>query len=72
MALIFRDARDHRRRVLEHQAGLAADRRAPDAGPADPQMRISLIGEARRGDGAPPPKRRKRAAPPVQPKLGDI
>jgi len=72
MAPISRNAKDHQRRVLEHQTRMAADRRAPDAGPVDPQMRIPLVGEVKRNDAAPQPKRKKRLDLPVQPKLGDL
>jgi hypothetical protein len=71
MAALSRDA--HRRRVLEHQAKVEADKSAPTPVPAssDPQLKIRLIGEVRRSDETVEPKRaRQRSRKRVQPDLG--
>jgi hypothetical protein len=67
-----RDTTEHRRRVLEHQAKLAAERRTSEAAPSDPQLRIPLVGEVRRSDGAQAPKRRRKKPNADQLKLGDF
>jgi hypothetical protein len=68
----------HRRRVLEHQAKLEADRSTPvpvsvPSSP-DPQLKIRLIGEVRRSDEsvAPtePKRGRQRSRKRTQPDLG--
>jgi hypothetical protein len=70
MAALSRDA--HRRRVLEYQAKVEMERSAPTAGPSDPQLKIPLIGEVKRSDGTPQPKRRRpRGQKHVQPELGE-
>jgi hypothetical protein len=70
MAALSRYA--HRRRVLEHQAKVEADRSKPVPASvptaSDPQLEIRLIGEVRRSDETVEPKRvhqrsRKRAQP---------
>jgi hypothetical protein len=67
MAALLRDA--HRRRVLEHQAKIQADRSTP--GPADPQLKIRLIGEVKRDDTTMQAKRaRRRTRKPDQTDLG--
>ncbi|WP_428490676.1 hypothetical protein [Rhodopila sp.] len=70
MAAISEAARDHRRRILEHQQQAEA-RGNTAAAPPDPQLKIPLIGEARRlaEPGAKPA--RSRSKKPAQPKLGD-
>ena len=69
MAAPSRDA--HRRRVLEHQAKVAVERGKPVPASSDPQLKIRLIGEVRRGDKAAEPKRsRQRSRKPGQPDLG--
>ena len=55
MAALSRDA--HRRRVLEHQAKVAADRSAPIPPSSDPQLKILLIAEVKRSDETIEPKR---------------
>jgi hypothetical protein len=73
MASASRDDKGaHQRRVLEHQTRLAAERRAPDATPADPQLSIPLVGEVKRADDAPKTKRKKRARLPDQLKFGEL
>lgn len=73
MAAPERDAAEHRRRVLEHQARLAAEQKTPNAAPSDSQLRIPLVGEVKRSDGAQPPKRRRKdKQDPDQLKLGDF
>jgi hypothetical protein len=70
MGAFARDA--HRRRVLEYQAKAATEQSAATPGPSEPQLKIPLIGEVKRSDGAPPPKRRRRRAQKhVQPELGE-
>jgi hypothetical protein len=71
MGALARDA--HRRRVLEYQErAAAAERSVPPAGPSEPQLKIPLIGEAKRIGAAPQPKRRRpRAKKFVQPELGE-
>jgi hypothetical protein len=72
MAALSRDA--HRRRVLEHQAKVEADRSAAVPTPvpsSDPQLKILLIGEAKRSDNTVEPKRaRQRSRKRTQPDLG--
>jgi len=65
------ESRDHRRRVLEHQERVAAEQREAGARPTDPQLRIPLIGEARRPEPPPPKRRRPRTDKSVQPGLGE-
>ena len=55
VAALPRDA--HRRRVLEHQAMVEADRSTPVSSSSDPQLKIRLIGEVRRSDETVDPKR---------------
>jgi hypothetical protein len=72
MAAPSRDA--HRRRVLEHQAKVEADRSATVPTPipsSDPQLKTRLIGEVRRSDDTLQPKRgRQRPRKRAQPDLG--
>jgi hypothetical protein len=69
MAALSRDA--HRRRVLEHQAKVEADRSTPVPPSSDPQLKIRLIGEVRRSDETVEPKRaRQRSWKRAQPDLG--
>jgi hypothetical protein len=73
MAAPERDAAEHRRRVLEHQTKLAAERKTSDPAPSHSQLRIPLVGEVKRGAGAQPPKRRRKGKQdPAQPRLGDF
>jgi hypothetical protein len=60
MAALSRDA--HRRRVLEHQAMVEADRSTPVSSSSDPQLKIRLIGEVRRSDETVDPKRARPAS----------
>jgi hypothetical protein len=73
MAALSRDA--HRRRVLEHQAKVEADRGKPVPTPipssSDLQLKIRLIGEVKRSDETVEPKRgRRRSRKRTQPDLG--
>lgn len=73
MAALSRDA--HRRRVLEHQAKVEADRGKPVPTPirssSDPQLEIRLIGEVKLTDETVEPKRgRRRSRKRAQPNLG--
>jgi hypothetical protein len=71
MAAPSRDA--HRRRVLEHQAKVDADKSASTPVPAssDPQLNIRLIGEVKRsGEMVEPKRARQRSQKPAQPDLG--
>jgi hypothetical protein len=69
MAALSRDAQ--RRRVLEHQAKVEADRGTPVPVSSDPQLKIRLIGEVRRSDETVEPKRaRQRSRKRAQPDLG--
>ncbi len=65
----LRDA--HRRRVLEHQAKIEADRSTPVPPSSDRQLKIRLIGEVRNSDETAKPKRsRRRSRKRTQPDLG--
>lgn len=66
-----REIRDHRRRILEHQEKIAAERRAQAAQSTEPQLTMRLIGEVRRPEPSPPKRRRPRTNKPVQPELGE-
>ena len=69
MTALSRDA--HRRRILEHQAKVAADQSARVTSSSDPQLKIRLIGEVRRSDETVEPKRaRQRSRKRAQPDLG--
>jgi hypothetical protein len=69
MAALSRDA--HRRRVLEHQAKVEADRSTPVPASSDPQLKIPLIGEVRRNEEVAEPKRSpKRSRKQAQSDLG--
>ena len=73
MALVSRSAKaEHQRRVLEHQIRTAAERRAPDATQADPQLKIPLVGEVKRADDAQKTKRKKKVSLPGQLKLREL
>ncbi len=73
MGALSSKARDHRRRVLEHQEKLRARDHAPQSEPADPQLKIPLIGEVKRDEGVVARKRKlARTRKPDQPKLGDL
>jgi hypothetical protein len=62
---------DHRRRMLEHQERVEAERRSLAAQPSEPQLKIPLIGEVRRLEPSPPKRRRPRSIKGIQPKLGE-
>jgi hypothetical protein len=65
-------AKDHLRRVLEHQEKIDAERQGCDRQHVDPQLKMPLIGEVRRPGAAPPPKRaRPRKKTYTQPRLED-
>jgi hypothetical protein len=49
-------SREHRMRVLENQARIAAERTGPAEGVADPQKRMPLLVEVK----SSPPKQRSR------------
>ena len=69
MAALSRDA--HRRRVLEHQAKVAADRSTSIPPSSDPQLKIRLIAEVKRSDETVEPKLGRRRSPKrAQPDLG--
>ena len=71
VAAISQAARDHRRRIIEHQQQAEAQRQ-PTAAPPDPQLEIPLIGEVRRAAAIPTAKpARARSKKPAQPKLTD-
>jgi hypothetical protein len=67
-------AGDHRRRILDHQEKVEAQRRAPPTAPqsSEPQLRIPLIGEVRRPEPAASKPKRPRGKKPVQPDLGEF
>ena len=54
-----RDAAEHRRRVLEHQAKVAAEKGSSPPSTTGPQLKIPLIGEVRLEE-APAPRKRKK------------
>jgi hypothetical protein len=62
---------DHRRRILEYQEKLEAERK-PAAKPGDPQLKMPLIGIVRRAEPAPPNNKPQRTKKPIQPKLADL
>jgi hypothetical protein len=69
MAALSRES--HRRRVLEHQAKVEAERSTPHTSSSDPQLKIPLIGEVRRSDEMIEPTRaRQRSRKRAQPDLG--
>ena len=70
MAEISQAARDHRRRILDHQQKVQAEQRASGQ-PSDRQLKIPLIGEVCRPAEPAPKASRSRPKKPVQPKLGD-
>jgi hypothetical protein len=73
MAAFPRDAIAHRRRVLEHQAKVEAERGTPVPHSSETQLKIPLIGEVKPGGGAEQPKRKRgKTSRPVQPELGKL
>ena len=65
-------SREHRIRVLENQAKIAAERDASDRNGRDPQLKMPLIVEVKRSDAKPPPRRSRRKQDVGQPNLGDL
>jgi hypothetical protein len=65
-------SREHRMRVLENQAKIAAERSASVGNARDPQLKIPLIVEVKRSATKPPPRRTRRKPDPGQPDLGDL
>jgi hypothetical protein len=73
MAALERDAIAHRRRVLEHQAKVEAERGTAVPNPSEAQLKIPLIGEVKPSGGAEQLKRKRGKTPrPVQPELGKL
>jgi hypothetical protein len=64
--------REHRMRVLENQAKLAAEHSASDRNGRDPQLKMPLIVEVKRGATKPTPRRTRRKQDTGQPNLGDL
>jgi hypothetical protein len=64
------DPKEHRRRMLEHLARAAAAPRSEQA--PDPQLKIPLIGEVRRGTRPASRRGRRRVKSCDQPALGDL
>lgn len=64
-------AKDHLRRMLEHQEKIEAEQRTSNPQPVDPQLTMPLIGEVRRLQPAPSKRPRSRKKPHTQPRLGD-
>jgi hypothetical protein len=65
-------SREHRLRVLENQAKLAARDVAASGQCGDPQMKMPLIVEVKTQEGARQRARRARAKRPTQPEIGDL
>ena len=73
MAAISPDAREHRRRMLAHQQKIEAQQPSAGSPRPDPQLKIPLVGEVRRGAEVSAPKaKRPPAQKRVQPKLGEL
>ncbi|WP_428539746.1 hypothetical protein [Rhodopila sp.] len=70
VAAISQAARDHRRRIIEHQQQAEAQRK-PTAAPPDPQLEIPLIGEVRSAAKPAAKPARARSKKPAQLKLTD-
>jgi hypothetical protein len=66
-----REGTDHRRRILEHLERAQAEMPAPAAQASERQLKIPLIGEARRPDAPPAKRRRVKTEKPAQPRLDD-
>ncbi|MGD0104523.1 MAG: hypothetical protein ABSC06_10845 [Rhodopila sp.] len=64
-------AADHLRRMLDHHEKIAAEQRDSNPKPVDPQLKMPLIGEARRLEPPMPKRGRPRTKKPIQLKLGD-
>jgi len=66
-------SREHRIRVLENQAKIAAERNASERNGHDSQLKMPLIVEVRRSTTTKPPARRTRRKPETgQTDLGDL
>jgi hypothetical protein len=65
-------SREHRKRVLQYQARIAAECTASAESRRDPQMTIPLVVEVK-ANGSPktPPRRARRSSGAMQPNLGD-
>lgn len=59
-------------RVLENQAKIVAERSGSDRNGHDPQLKMPLIVEVKRGVRKPPPRRTRRKQDTGQPNLGDL
>lgn len=70
MAAISQAARDHRRRMLDHQEKVDAEQRNSSQS-SDRQLKMPLIGEVRRPAEPAPKTTRSRTKKSAQPKLGD-
>lgn len=64
-------AKDHLRRMLEHQEKVEAEQQISNPKPADPQLRMPLIGEVRPLQPVPSKRPRSRKKTFTQPRLGD-
>ena len=68
MLIVARTAKDHLRRMLQHQE--KTEGRPGSAPQPDPQMKMPLIGEVRRAEPASPTRKRSRTKKAVyQPRL---
>jgi hypothetical protein len=66
-------SREHRMRVLAHQARTAAEAAVPGPGQRDTQLQMPLIVPVKPGADARPTTKRPRRKPAArQPKLGDM
>lgn len=65
-------SREHRLRVLENQARLAAARDAAAGQRGDPQIKMPLIVEVKAQEGAKQRIRRSRSKRPTQPEFGEL
>jgi hypothetical protein len=65
-------SREHRLRVLENQAKLAAHDATASGQRGDPQMKMPLIVEVKAQEGPRQRVRRSRSKRPAQPEFGDI
>jgi hypothetical protein len=63
---------DHRKRILEHQEKVMAEKRDSKPDSADRQLKFPLIGEVRPpAESAPARHRARRSAKPSQPRLDE-
>lgn len=66
-------SREHRMRVLEYQARIAAESGAPEEKLSDPQAKMPLIMEVKgSGSSKQPARRSRRKSGTTQPNLGDL